>query len=217
MWMQDGCRVYVDSYMASNGSCFMVTWAIFKNHLLEGRPRTKPRDHGTPNVHNHWFTLFYHAWGLSWVEIHWNSIWLRARSHMTAHSTWGSVTTVHDVGGVLGRPLHTFFWAPTISWSRLLARVWSGPVDLELSDDLMEIDEAQLCKLGARSLLQDVTMEREVTINWTMPLKVDGCLWSTQICLLRDVVSLQQASRRLFYLKKLRMRMWLPMQSHDIR
>ena len=35
MWMQGGCRVYMDSYMASNGSCFMVTWTIFKNHLLE--------------------------------------------------------------------------------------------------------------------------------------------------------------------------------------
>ena len=35
MWMQDGCEVYMDSYMASNGSCFMVTWIIFKNHLLE--------------------------------------------------------------------------------------------------------------------------------------------------------------------------------------
>jgi len=23
------------SYMASNGSCFMVTWTTFKNHLLE--------------------------------------------------------------------------------------------------------------------------------------------------------------------------------------
>ena len=34
--MQDGCKVYVDSYMASNGSCFMVTWIIFENHLLEG-------------------------------------------------------------------------------------------------------------------------------------------------------------------------------------
>jgi hypothetical protein len=31
MWMQDGCKVY----MASDGSCFMVTWTIFKNHLLE--------------------------------------------------------------------------------------------------------------------------------------------------------------------------------------
>ena len=35
MWMQDGCKVYMDSYMASNGSCFMVTWTISKNHLLE--------------------------------------------------------------------------------------------------------------------------------------------------------------------------------------
>jgi len=35
MWTQDGCKVYMDSYMASNGSCFMVTWTTFKNHLLE--------------------------------------------------------------------------------------------------------------------------------------------------------------------------------------
>ena len=33
--MQGGCEVYMDSSMASNGSCFMVTWIIFKNHLLE--------------------------------------------------------------------------------------------------------------------------------------------------------------------------------------
>ena len=33
--MQDGCKVYMDSHMASNGSCFTVTWIIFKNHLLE--------------------------------------------------------------------------------------------------------------------------------------------------------------------------------------
>ena len=34
--MQDnGCKVYMDSYMASNGPCFVVTWTISKNHLLE--------------------------------------------------------------------------------------------------------------------------------------------------------------------------------------
>ena len=33
--MQNGRKVYVASYMASNGSCFMVTWIIFKNHLSE--------------------------------------------------------------------------------------------------------------------------------------------------------------------------------------
>ena len=29
----DGCKVFMDFYMASNGSCF--TWIIFLNHLLE--------------------------------------------------------------------------------------------------------------------------------------------------------------------------------------
>ena len=33
--MQDGCELLMDSYMASNGSCFMVTWIIFKNHFLK--------------------------------------------------------------------------------------------------------------------------------------------------------------------------------------
>jgi hypothetical protein len=33
--MQDGCKVYMDLNMASNGSCFMATWTIFKNHILE--------------------------------------------------------------------------------------------------------------------------------------------------------------------------------------
>ena len=46
---------------------------------------------------------------------------------MTSHDTRGSVTTLHDFGGVLGRPLGTFFWALAISWSRLLTRVRSGP------------------------------------------------------------------------------------------
>ena len=40
--MQDGCKVYMDSYMASNGSCFMVTWTISKNHLMEaGLPQNR--------------------------------------------------------------------------------------------------------------------------------------------------------------------------------
>ena len=121
MWMQDGCKVYMDSYVASNGSCFMVTWTIPKNHFLE------VGDHDTLNAHNRWFILFYHAWGPAWIKIHWNSIWLRTQSHMTSHYTRGCVITLHDFGGVLGRPLDTFFWVLTISLSHLLARVWSGP------------------------------------------------------------------------------------------
>jgi hypothetical protein len=35
--MQDGCKVHMDSYMASNGSCFVVTWAMLKNNLFEGK------------------------------------------------------------------------------------------------------------------------------------------------------------------------------------
>ena len=35
MWMWDGYKVYVDSYTTSNGSCFVVTWHVFLNHLLE--------------------------------------------------------------------------------------------------------------------------------------------------------------------------------------
>ena len=33
--MQDGCKVCMDSYMASNGLYVMVTWTIFKNRFLE--------------------------------------------------------------------------------------------------------------------------------------------------------------------------------------
>jgi hypothetical protein len=51
--MQDGCKVDMDSYMASNGSCFMVTWTIFQKPSLGGRLTTKPGDNGIPNVQNH--------------------------------------------------------------------------------------------------------------------------------------------------------------------
>ena len=33
--MQDGRKVYMDFYVASNGSCFMVTWTVFKKYFLE--------------------------------------------------------------------------------------------------------------------------------------------------------------------------------------
>ena len=94
---------------------------------LGGRPNKKPEDHGTPTADNRWFILFDHIREPAWKEIHWNSIWLRAWSHMAWHYTWGSMTTLHDFGGVLGWSLHTFFWARAISWSWLLARVWNGP------------------------------------------------------------------------------------------
>ena len=124
MWMQDGLHGFLHG----------IEWNMVHGHLdyfqklpCGGRPNTKLGDHGTLNAHNRWFILFYHVWGPAWINIHWNSTWLRTRSLMTSHYTRGSVTTLHDSGGGLGWPLDTFFWALTISWSRLLARVWSGP------------------------------------------------------------------------------------------
>jgi hypothetical protein len=124
LWTQDGCKGYMDSYMAPNGSFIMVTWIIFKNHLLE------------VGLTQNWETmalrmltpidLFYFIMCEDpiWIKIHWKSIWLRVQSHMTSHYTWEHVTTRHDFEGVLEQPLDTFFWALTISWSRLLTRVW---------------------------------------------------------------------------------------------
>ena len=66
-WMQGECKlVYMDSYVASNGPCFIPTWQmdhvsiIFKNHLLEvGLTQNNPLgDHGTPKSYNHQFLIF---------------------------------------------------------------------------------------------------------------------------------------------------------------
>ena len=88
---------------------FLITWIIFKNHLLD------------VGLTQSWETMalwmltiiniyiFYHARGSTWIGIHWNNIWLKARSHMTSHYTRGFVSTLHDFGGVLKRPLDTFF------------------------------------------------------------------------------------------------------------
>jgi len=130
--MLEGPMEYVNTrWMRSlHGFLHGIKWIMFHGHLdyfskspLGDMPNTKQGDHGTPNAHNRWFTLCYHVWGPTWIEIHWNSIWLRARSHMASHYDWESVTTLHDFGGVPGRPLDTFFWALTISWARLLALV----------------------------------------------------------------------------------------------
>ena len=86
--------------MASNEIMFCGHLNYFQNPPLGGRPNTKLRDHGTPNVYNRWFSLFYHVWGHVWTYVHWNSIWLRARPHMTSHYTWVSMTMLHGFGGV---------------------------------------------------------------------------------------------------------------------
>ena len=122
MWMQDGCIVYMDSYTASNGSCSMVTSDYFQKPPLGAQNQETMALWTLTTIGLFYFIM---CGGPAWIDIHWNSIWLMAMSHMTLHYTWGSLTTlhVHDCGGVLGRASDTFFRALTISWSRLLARV----------------------------------------------------------------------------------------------
>jgi hypothetical protein len=127
-WMQDGCKFYIESYMASNGSCFMVIWITFKNHLLEVGVTQNWEIMALRNLTTNDLLYLIMCEDLAWLEIHQNSVWLRARSHVTSHYIWGSMTTLHGFGGVLGQPLDTFFWVLTISWSRLLACGWSGPI-----------------------------------------------------------------------------------------
>ena len=117
--MVEGPTEYVNArWMYSlHGFLHGIEWIMFHGHLdysqkplLGGKPNTKLGDHGILNTCNCWFILFYHARGPAWIDIRWNSIWLRARWHMISHYTRGSVTTLHDFGGVLGRALDTIFW-----------------------------------------------------------------------------------------------------------
>jgi hypothetical protein len=94
--MQDGCNVYMDSYMTSYKSC-LWSLGIFQKPSFEGRSNTKPERYGTPKSHNRWwFIMSYHICKPPHEQILWNSIWLRARSHRTftphlrarVHSTW---------------------------------------------------------------------------------------------------------------------------------
>ena len=87
-WMQYGCKVYMESYMTSNGSCFMVTWIIFKNHLLEVglTQNTMTKALWTLTT----VDLFYFIMCETRMnEIHWYSIWLKAQSHMASPTLEG--------------------------------------------------------------------------------------------------------------------------------
>jgi hypothetical protein len=88
-WMQDGRKVYMDTCMTSNGLCFMVTCTIYKNHLLEvgltqNRETMVLRNPTTVDLLHF---IFNKCEDPAWIELHWNSIWLRAWSHKTSQYT----------------------------------------------------------------------------------------------------------------------------------
>ena len=123
-----------------------------------------------PNAHNCYFIMFDHVW----IEIHWNNIWLRAPSHRTPHYTWGSVTTLRDFGGVLGQSLDNFFWALTVSWSWLLARVWSGPESLTCKPGFNHSFEHNKCQLHCKTIppiLKNV-------VNWMGIVTLSRIVWT---------------------------------------
>ena len=108
-WMRDGCEVYMDSCMVSNGSCFVVTWTILKDHLLEvgltqNRETMAFRNLTTVNL-----LYFMMDEDPAWIEFYWKSIWLRAPLHMTSQYPWGPVIILCDFGSVLERPLNATF------------------------------------------------------------------------------------------------------------
>ena len=116
----------MDSYVASNGSCFFVgTWNICKNHLFEVGL--------TPNSDNKalWklttVDSFYFIMceDPAWMQLQWNSIEL-----VEGLVTCDFYTTPEGptwFWKCLGTAYGDYVWAFTISWSWLLARVWSGP------------------------------------------------------------------------------------------
>ena len=120
MWMQDGCKVYMVSYIASNGSCFMVTWTIFKSHLFGVGLNTNWEQMALRTLTIIGLVYFYHVWRPAWVEIHRSKHLVEglATYDLTLH-TRGSMTTLRDLEvRVWRQPLDTFIWAPRISRSR---------------------------------------------------------------------------------------------------
>ena len=82
--MQDGCKVYMDSYMAS---CVLISWINFKSHLLEVGLTQNRETVALQNLTTVDLLYLIMCEDPAWIEIHWNSSWLRARSHMTSHTT----------------------------------------------------------------------------------------------------------------------------------
>jgi hypothetical protein len=129
LWGTDG--VFECEMDVKVGFLHGIKWTMFHGHVdyffkqpsLRGRPNTitnKPwhSEQSQP--------LVYHAWGPTCLNR--NSLDQHLIESPITHYTWGSMTTLHDFGGVLGWPLDTsFFWALTIPRSRALGSCVKWP------------------------------------------------------------------------------------------
>ena len=115
MWMQDGCKVYLDSYLALNGSCFMVTWIVFKNHLFEicltqNRKTMALWTLTTVGLSYVIISKHLHEWRFIEIAFDWGP------SHTWVHNTLDDPWPHYMILEVCcwDSLLDTLFWAPTI-------------------------------------------------------------------------------------------------------
>ena len=98
----------MNSYMASNGSRFMITWIIFKKHLLKGKASHKIRRPRHSKFSQLLIYCILSCVGMPY-EYKFIEIAYGVQSHMTSNYTWGAVTTLHDSRSALRRSLDTSF------------------------------------------------------------------------------------------------------------
>ena len=93
----------------------------FQKPPLGGRPKAKPRDMALQTLTTRWFIYWImckepHECKFIEIAFGWGP------SHIWLHTTWGSMTTLHDVGGGIGTAFgHFSFGLSQFSRSRLVA------------------------------------------------------------------------------------------------
>ena len=117
MWMQDGCKVYMDFTWHRMGSCSMVTWTIFKHRLLEvglTQNRENVAFRTLTTVDLLYFNMCEDLYEWKSIEIAYD----RGPNHIWLHTTL-------DFGGVFGTAFEHFLLGSHNFMA--MARVWSGP------------------------------------------------------------------------------------------
>jgi hypothetical protein len=97
-WLQVGCKLVKSTWIPAwhqNGSCFMVTWTISKNHLLEVGLTQNQETIALRHLTVIDLFLFIMCEDPTWILIHWNRISLRPGNiwlHTTLEGPWPHYT-----------------------------------------------------------------------------------------------------------------------------